>query len=282
MRGNSRGRFFRWVQQWFAWISKSHSCFAWYDKSHKNIESNALALSSRGQEDQLQGAQQRDPANPGVDKVGQYENYSTELIKTATFQARKLESCPEKWNILKIIRGFGIHFKMDTLKLAINLVTPECTFLSLDFHAYYIVPVAEPHQKYLKFQYQGVIYKFNVLPNVLSSAPRLFTKILKVPLSFVRQNTGLDILGYLDGTLLPTRTTLTEITTGCTVAIETFTEFGFAISRDKSVLMPTKRIEFLGFVLDSKEMYVSIGLCKAIKIKELLMQMLQKQSCSIR
>ena len=76
--------------------------------------------------------------------------------------------------------------------------------------------------------------------------------------------------------------TLTEIMEGCTVAIETFTDLGFAISMDKSVLTPTKKIEFLGFVLDSENMSVSVGLAKATKIKELLMEMLQKQACSIR
>ena len=52
------------------------------------------------------------------------------------------------------------HFKMDTSKSAINMVTPGCWFLSLDFQdAYYSVPMAVPLRKFLKFSFQGAIYQ---------------------------------------------------------------------------------------------------------------------------
>ena len=43
------------------------------------------------------------------------------------------------------------HFKMDTLESAICLMTPGCYMASIDFkEAYYSVPIAKDHQKYLK------------------------------------------------------------------------------------------------------------------------------------
>ena len=44
---------------------------------------------------------------------------------------------------------------------------------------YYSVPVALTDQKYLLFKFEGQLYKFVCLPNGLSSAPRIFTKLLK-------------------------------------------------------------------------------------------------------
>ena len=44
------------------------------------------------------------------------------------------------------------HFKMDTLETAIRLMTPGCFMTSIDLKdAYYSVPMAVEHQKYLKF-----------------------------------------------------------------------------------------------------------------------------------
>ena len=59
---------------------------------------------------------------------------------------------------------------------------------SLDIKdTYYSIPVDEEHQKYLKFEFKGILYQFCVLPNGLSPCPRWFTKLLKVPLSHFRQ-----------------------------------------------------------------------------------------------
>ena len=72
------------------------------------------------------------------------------------------------------------HFKMDTLESAIRLMKPGCFMASIDLKdAYYSGPVAEEDQKYLKFIFNGTLYKYACLPNGLSSAPRIFTKLLK-------------------------------------------------------------------------------------------------------
>ena len=44
------------------------------------------------------------------------------------------------------------HFKMDTIEMAVRLITPNCFMAFVDLKdAHYTVPVAEEHQKYLKF-----------------------------------------------------------------------------------------------------------------------------------
>ena len=73
------------------------------------------------------------------------------------------------------------HFKMETLQTTLALITPGCTFMSFDFSdAYYSCSVFYPHRKYLRFMFEGQLYEFTCLPNELSSAPRFFTKIMKV------------------------------------------------------------------------------------------------------
>ena len=96
-----------------------------------------------------------------------------------------------------------INFKMDTLMTTLALVTPGCNFLSFDFSdAYYSCSIFPPHRKYLKFTFGGELFEFTCLPNGLSSAPRFFTKIMKVALSHLRSVFGVTISGYLDDNIL--------------------------------------------------------------------------------
>ena len=75
------------------------------------------------------------------------------------------------------------HFKMDTLDTVTRMMKPGCFMASVDLKdAYYTVPIHSDHQKYLKFMFNGTLYQYTCLPNGLSSAPRIFTKLLKVVL----------------------------------------------------------------------------------------------------
>ena len=41
--------------------------------------------------------------------------------------------------------------------------------------AYYSIPIYEPHQKFLKFEYKSRLFKFTVLPNGYTEGTRKFT-----------------------------------------------------------------------------------------------------------
>ena len=70
------------------------------------------------------------------------------------------------------------HFKMDSLNTIIKLMQKDCFMASIDIKdAYYSIAVREPDQKYLQFQWKGIVYHFTCLPNGLTSGPRKFTKL---------------------------------------------------------------------------------------------------------
>ena len=63
------------------------------------------------------------------------------------------------------------NFKMDSVWTAIRLITPNRYMASIDLKdAYYSVPIAKPHQKYLKFEWNNMLYKFTCFPNSLAGA----------------------------------------------------------------------------------------------------------------
>ena len=72
------------------------------------------------------------------------------------------------------------HFKMDTLESAIRLMRASCCMASIDLkEAYYSVPIAKEHQKYLKFKWGHTLFQFTCFSKGLSVSPRKFTKLLK-------------------------------------------------------------------------------------------------------
>ena len=90
------------------------------------------------------------------------------------------------------------HFKMenlDTVKFVIRR-GDWCAKLNLK-DAYLTVPICHDHQKYLKFLRTGVTYLFTCLAFGLSSAPWLFTKLLRVVAANLRRN-GIRFVLYLD------------------------------------------------------------------------------------
>ena len=60
------------------------------------------------------------------------------------------------------------HFKMDTLNVITKLVSTKCFMASVDLtDAYYSIPIAKAHRKYLRFQFKGQLYEYTCMPNGL-------------------------------------------------------------------------------------------------------------------
>ena len=60
---------------------------------------------------------------------------------------------------------------MDTLQSILKLVTPGCYMATIDLKdAYYSVPVAQEHCKYLLLVWRSKLYQYTCFPNGLSSA----------------------------------------------------------------------------------------------------------------
>ena len=136
------------------------------------------------------------------------------------------------------------HFKMDTLQSAIWLMKQNCYMASVYLQdAYYSVPIDEEYQKFLRFSWRGQLFQFTCLPNGLSCAPRLHTKILKPVYATIRKEGHLNV-GYTDDSYLQGDTIhecLTNITDTCCL----FKELGFIKQPVKSVLRPVQNILFV-------------------------------------
>ena len=55
-------------------------------------------------------------------------------------------------------------------------------------YAYYFIPIDKQSRRYLQFIFEGNLYQFKVLVFGLSTASRIFTKVMKPVVAFNRAN----------------------------------------------------------------------------------------------
>ena len=72
------------------------------------------------------------------------------------------------------------HFKMENINSLIDLLQPGDFLGKVDLKdVYFTVPIHDDYSKYFRFCWNGMLDVFLSLPFKLSSAPRIFTEIMK-------------------------------------------------------------------------------------------------------
>ena len=90
------------------------------------------------------------------------------------------------------------HIKIEDVKTALKLMAKDCFMASMDLKdAYFLIPIHQKYKKFLKFVFNGKLYEFNVVPFGISSAPYLFTKLLKSVAQYLRSRGFISVF-YLD------------------------------------------------------------------------------------
>jgi hypothetical protein len=173
------------------------------------------------------------------------------------------------------------HFKMDTLASAISMMKPHCFMASVDFKdAYYSVPIASIDQKYLKFIWDEQLHKFVCFPNGLACCPCMFTKLLKPVYANLRRQ-GHESSGYIDDSYLQ-GDDFADCVANVKVTVHTFDSLGLITHPEKSVLIPTQHLTYLGFILDSREMKIYLTPEKTDRLIKHCVDILKKPKSTVQ
>ena len=174
-----------------------------------------------------------------------------------------------------------IHFKMETLKAAVDAMRPDCFFGSVDLsEAFYSVPIRVQDRKYFRFIFDDQKYQFTCLVMGLATSPRVFTKILK-PIFASLRTQGFISTAYIDDNCLQ-GSTFEECQRNIWSTVKLMDSLGFTVHLEKSVLIPTKRITFLGFLLCSETMTVRLTQERVKELLDCCSTILGKSKCPIR
>ena len=158
-----------------------------------------------------------------------------------------------------------IHFKMESLKQVPNLLRKGDLMVKIDLKdAYWNVPIGKKSQELLCFDWGEKRYKFLVLPFGLGPAPRMFTKLMKVPI-FLLRRLGIRIIIYLDDMWI-VGSSIQEITMARDTTIFLLESLGLVINWEKSSLTALPSCEFLGVIINSLMMSISLPVTKSLDL----------------
>ena len=148
-------------------------------------------------------------------------------------------------------------FKMEGAKVLKDILQEGDWMVSIDLKdAYLSVPVAKKDRPFLRFRWKGTLYEFQCLPFGLSSAPRVFTKLMKPVVSLLRRQ-GVRCIIFLDDLLVmkQTQEALMSTTRDILILLQVL---GFRINWEKSMLTPAQVTQFLGLEVNSIQMTVAL------------------------
>lgn len=173
------------------------------------------------------------------------------------------------------------HFKQETLDTILNNINRGDFFTSIDLKdAYFSIPIHENDRKYLKFIWNGQLYRFTSLPFGIASAPHDFTTILKPIFAKVRR-LGVMAFYYIDDSLIIASSPVL-CSDHCSLLKDTFERAGFQINKEKSCFIPSTVVIHLGYILDSVSFTVSLTEEKIQKVINLCTEILRLTSVKVR
>ena len=144
--------------------------------------------------------------------------------------------------------------------------------------AYFSVPLHKDSRKLVRFLWAGYLYEFRCLCFGLGPARRIFTKLLKVPISVLRR-LMISVINYLDD-LLIWGNRMSEIFMTRDFVIFLLQQLGFVINLKKCVLDP-QEIEFLRLIVNSQTMTLSLPQEKIGKVKDQCLSLYKASEVSL-
>jgi hypothetical protein len=116
--------------------------------------------------------------------------------------------------------------------------------------AFLSIPIHKDYIKYLCFEWKGKRYAWQGLPFGLTSSPRVFTKVLKPVVAYLRK-LGVKLFIYMDDILMWHKR-VRELLEQLKIVIQLLQEVGLIVNEEKSALQPSQTMDFVGFKIDLK------------------------------
>lgn len=173
------------------------------------------------------------------------------------------------------------HFKLEDFRTALKIISKDNFMAKIDLKdAYFLIKINPESKKYLRFQFENELYEFNVLPFGLSTAPFVFTKVMK-PVAKLLRSAGFLSTVYLDDWFLIGQS-YNDCLKNIAQTRTLLTSLGFIINEEKSVFTPSKVCLFLGYNIDSENLHVSLPPEKISRIQSEIEKIFKLKRCKIR
>lgn len=173
------------------------------------------------------------------------------------------------------------HFKMEGVNLIKHIVCTNDWMAKLDLKdAYFSVPIHKEDHRFLQFKWKNSLFQFVCLPFGLSSAPWAFTKLMKPVVAYLRQQ-GIRLIIYLDDILVLNQSK-ERLVEQLAVVSNLLVSLGFVLNQEKSQLTPAQELEFLGLLIDSTSLSLSLPRTKQESIISSCKETLKKERIPLK
>jgi hypothetical protein len=174
-----------------------------------------------------------------------------------------------------------VHFKMPSMRDVKMAMNKDCWMASIDLtDCFWGLPLAEKERRNVAFHWKGINYQFKVLPFGLKLSPMFITKLYRNLVEHL-QLQGHNVIMYIDDILILGETELA--TTQSVAAVQkALANLGAHVNVDKSAFVPSQRLTYLGFELDSKQMKIWAPPKKILNTKKSLKQFLRGGKATAR
>jgi len=172
-------------------------------------------------------------------------------------------------------------FKLQTLERVLPLLPTGGYLTKVDIKdAYPHIEIRRDVRSHLRFVENGVLYEPNALLFGLSSAPRIFTKVMAEVIQYLHK-IGIHVSAYLDDLVIWSETKM-ECQKNVITAVRTLQQLGFRINWKKTVLEPSMTMELLGWTINLKQMTISVPEEKVKKYTAKLKKIKRRKWVSLR
>lgn len=156
--------------------------------------------------------------------------------------------------------------KYESLNSLEDMLQPGDWMVSFDLKSgYYHVPIHSRYAKFLTTEMDGELLTFLALPFGLSTAPRVFTKVMRPFVQAMRQK-GIRVLPYIDDFLLMSTSKERSVLDRRT-AEELISKLGLTRNTDKGFWEPTRNLIHLGIGIDTERKIFYVPPHKMILLK---------------
>jgi ribonuclease HI len=173
------------------------------------------------------------------------------------------------------------HFKMESWWDIRSLIHKDDFFVRLDLtDAFLSIPMHTDSMPFLCFDWKDKRYQWTRLPFGLTSSPRIFTKVCRPVIAFLRAD-GVLCFIYLDDLLLA-HADPEILLQQLQLTRRLLESLGFKVNKEKSNLIPSKIMQFLGFEIDSHYFTLNLPQTKITGIIEHMVRLMQQDALSGR
>ena len=141
-------------------------------------------------------------------------------------------------------------FRMETAQSFLRSVQRNDWMVTIDLKdAYLQIPLHPQSREFLRFTAGGRAWQFKVLCFGLSTAPQVFTRVM-APVSGFMHRLGVRMLRYLDDWLI-VASSRQEACWARDMVLQLCPELGIIVNLEKSSLIPSQSIVYLGIQIES-------------------------------